>query len=221
MDKKMAAEIARAYFKSKNVYRYRTKRVIDMSDVEVVEKCHWWYTENNLIEDYMVFEDAFVNRCKYVYDKENEDMVELREITKENIDDVLKLSVAKHQENFVSTTAESLAQAYVYKENAFPFAVYFGELLVGFVMLGYYEVKNQYTLWKLLIDEKYQNNGYGKCAVKLAIKYLIDKFNVGEVYVGVAFGNDIARDLYYSMGFRETGEKDKVQLEMRLEISRE
>ena len=41
------------------------------------------------------------------------------------------------------------------------------------------------------------------------------------VYVGVAFGNDIARDLYYSMGFRETGEKDKVQLEMRLEISRE
>lgn len=145
-------------------------------------------------------------------------MVELRTITKENIDDVLKLRVAKHQETFVSTTAESLSQAYVYKETAFPFAIYAGEILVGFIMIGYYEVKNQYTLWKLQIDEKYQNKGYGRCALKSAINYLVDRFNAREVYVGVAFGNDIARDLYYSMGFRETGEKDKVQFEMKLEI---
>ena len=144
-------------------------------------------------------------------------MVEFRTITKENIDDVLKLRIAKHQETFVSTTAESLAQAYVYNETAFPFAIYAGEILVGFIMLGYYEVKNQYTLWKFIIDEKYQKKGYGRCALKLAINYFIDKFNVGEVYVGVAFGNDIARDLYYSMGFRETGEKDKFQYEMRWE----
>ncbi len=57
-----------------------------------------------------------MRRNLYLYNKK-EDMVELRNITKENIDDVLKLSIAKHQEAFVSTTAESLAQAYVYKEN--------------------------------------------------------------------------------------------------------
>lgn len=43
-------------------------------------------------------------------------MVELREITMENLDDVLKLKVAKGQESFVSTTAYSLAQAWVSRE---------------------------------------------------------------------------------------------------------
>ena len=74
-------------------------------------------------------------------------MVYLKEVTKENIDEVLELSVRDDQKSFVSTTAESLAQAYVYKETAFPFAVYNDDTMVGFIMMGYYEVKNYYTLW--------------------------------------------------------------------------
>ena len=62
-------------------------------------------------------------------------MVELRTITKENKDDVLKLRVAKYQETFVSTTAESLEQAYVYKKTAFPFAIYAGEILEDLLCL--------------------------------------------------------------------------------------
>lgn len=41
------AEIARAYFKMKRVYRYHMKKISDMSDNEVIQKCHWWYTENH------------------------------------------------------------------------------------------------------------------------------------------------------------------------------
>ena len=51
-------------------------------------------------------------------------MIKLEEITADNFEDVLKLKVSKNQENFVSTTAYSLAQAYVYQENAYPFAIY-------------------------------------------------------------------------------------------------
>ena len=40
-------------------------------------------------------------------------MIKLEEITADNLEDVLKLKVSKNQENFVSTTAYSLAQAYV------------------------------------------------------------------------------------------------------------
>lgn len=47
-------------------------------------------------------------------------MIKLEEITADNLEDVLKLKVSKNQENFVSTTAYSLAQAYVYQENAYP-----------------------------------------------------------------------------------------------------
>ena len=99
-------------------------------------------------------------------------MVTLREITKENLDEVLALEVLEHQEAFVSSTAASLAQAYVYKETAFPFAIYADDTVVGFIMLGYYEARDQYTLWKFLIDKKYQNKGYGKEALQQGILYL-------------------------------------------------
>lgn len=36
-------------------------------------------------------------------------MVELREIKKDNLEDILKLSVSEHQEAFVSSTAYLLA----------------------------------------------------------------------------------------------------------------
>ena len=36
--------------------------LLDMSDEEVCEKCHWWCEENNLVDDYRKFEDKFFNR---------------------------------------------------------------------------------------------------------------------------------------------------------------
>lgn len=55
------AEVARAYLKLKKVYRYHLKKISDMSDGEVIQKCHFWYTENNLIDDYRAFEDRYLN----------------------------------------------------------------------------------------------------------------------------------------------------------------
>lgn len=49
-------------------------------------------------------------------------MVELREITSANLEDVLNLQIFEYQDKFVSSTAHALAQAYVYHETAFPFA---------------------------------------------------------------------------------------------------
>ena len=132
-------------------------------------------------------------------------MVYLKEVTKENIDEVLELSVREDQKSFVSTTAESLAQAYVYKETAFPFAVYNDNTLVGFIMMGYYEAKNYYTLWKFLIDKKYQRMGYGREALMQGISFMRDKFNIKEIYTGVAPGNSVAKGLYESVGFKDTG----------------
>jgi len=132
-------------------------------------------------------------------------MVELRTITKENFTDVINLNVAEHQKAFVSSTTHSLAQAYIYHDTAFPFAIYANETLVGFIMLGFYEEKKQYTLWKLLIDEKHQNQGYGKGAVQKGIAYLKDTFGAKEIYVGVLSENDRAKQLYASIGFKATG----------------
>ena len=115
----------------------------------------------------------------------------------------------------IYSTAHSLAQAYVYRDTAFPFAVYADETLVGFIMLGFYEEKKQYTLWKLLIDKKYQNQGYGKGAVQKGITYLTDTFGAKEIYVGVSSGNDRAKRLYASTGFKATGLIENNMEEMR------
>ena len=132
-------------------------------------------------------------------------MVELKAITKDNFEDIISLKVSEHQQAFVSSTAHSLAQAYVYRDTAFPFAIYADDTLVGFIMLGFYEEKKQYTLWKFLIDNKYQNHGYGKEALKMGIEYLITTFGAKEIYVGVSSENDIAKQLYSSVGFKQTG----------------
>lgn len=143
-------------------------------------------------------------------------MVELREISKDNLDDILKLNVSKKQETFVSSTATSLAQAYVYRETAYPFAVYNDNTIIGFIMFGYYESRKQYTLWKFLIDAKYQNKGLGRVALKQGIEYMKKQFDVDEIYTGVCLGNECAKHLYKSLGFIETGIIEDNMEEMKL-----
>lgn len=142
-------------------------------------------------------------------------MIKLDEITADNLEVLLKLKVSKEQENFVSTTAYSLAQAYVYRENAYPFAIYADDTLVGFIMFGFYELRNQYTLWKFLIDEKYQNKGYGKMALALGIEYMKKQYDIKEMYTGVAIDNDVAERLYHSVGFQLTGLIENGMKELR------
>ena len=142
-------------------------------------------------------------------------MIKLDEITADNLEVVLKLKVSKEQENFVSTTAYSLAQAYVYRENAYPFAIYADDTLVGFIMFGFYELRNQYTLWKFLIDEKNQNKGYGKMALALGIEYMKKQYDIKEMYTGVAIDNDVAERLYHSVGFQLTGLIENGMKELR------
>ncbi|MCR5721034.1 MAG: GNAT family N-acetyltransferase [Lachnospiraceae bacterium] len=143
-------------------------------------------------------------------------MITLQKVTKENLDDVLSLTVDGSQKSYVSSNAESLAQAYVYSETAYPFAVYDDETVVGFIMMGYYEAKEYYTLWKFMIDKKHQHKGCGRKALELGIQFIKDKFDAKEVYTGVVPGNDAAKNLYKLIGFKDTGLVELGMEEMRL-----
>ena len=49
--------------------------------------------------------------------------------------------------------------------------------MIGFGTDDYWDdapavAKDNYNLWRLMIDEKYQNKGYGKEAVKLALEFI-------------------------------------------------
>lgn len=132
-------------------------------------------------------------------------MIELREITADNFEKIISLKVAEYQKDFVSSVSVSLSQAWLHRETAFPFAIYANDTPVGFVMLGYYQLREQYTLWKFFIDERYQNKGYGKQALKLSVNYFSDMFKAQEIYTGVHIENKLAKHMYISFGFEETG----------------
>lgn len=145
-------------------------------------------------------------------------MVTLREIDRKNLDAVLALEVAEGQERYVSTTAVSLAQARESRETAWPFAVYADETPVGFLMFGFYEKYGYYTLWKFLIDRRFQHKGYGRQALKLGIEWMKEKFSITELYTGCILGNEAARNLYLSLGFEPTGLVEDGMEELRVRV---
>ena len=70
-----------------------------------------------------------------------------------------------------------------------------------------------------MIDSRYQNKGYGRQALELGIRYLQNRFNVSEIYTGVVPGNSVARKLYESVGFKDTGLVELGMEEMRLTLT--
>ena len=154
-------------------------------------------------------------------------MVRLERITPENVWDVLDLRVTKEQKNFVASNGVSIIQAYTAigtECSAFPFAIYRDNRPVGFLMIGYNEaalyvdddeepptaLRNNYSLWRLMIDKRYQKRGYGREAIRLALDF-VRTWPCGEAeYCEVSYEpeNEVAARLYRSFGFVENGEKD-------------
>lgn len=154
-------------------------------------------------------------------------MIKLEKITGKNVWDILKLRVFENQKTFVAGNDISIIEAYTTISGngyAFPFGIYEDDTPIGFLMIGfdtddYWEdapfiAKGNYNLWRLMIDKNFQNKGYGKEAVGLALKF-VKTFPCGEAeYCWLSYEpeNETARQLYYSFGFVETGEMDGEEL---------
>ena len=147
-------------------------------------------------------------------------MVEFKEITEDNYDDCLNLKVSDSQKTFVAANIYSLAQAWVFYKTAYPFAIYADDVMVGFIMMGYYKSKGVYTIWRLMIDERFQGKGHGKAALLLAIKHLNEKYNTDEIYLSVEPDNATAEKLYNSVGFKPTGEVAGSEIVMCLKLAK-
>ncbi len=145
-------------------------------------------------------------------------MLELREVTSKNFEDIIRLNVAENQVPFVPSNVYSIAQSSVYKETAFPFGVYANDNLVGFVMIGYHENEKQHKLWRLMIDKNHQGKGYGKSALKLAVNYMINHYEILEIGTKTHCDNIVAQNLYKSIGFKIVDKVDANQIVMRLSV---
>ena len=64
-------------------------------------------------------------------------MVELREITKDDYEECLKLTVADNQKTLFHQPFSLQRKHGCVMDTAFPFAIYADDTMVGFIMLGY------------------------------------------------------------------------------------
>lgn len=148
-------------------------------------------------------------------------MIELRKITHDNLQEIVGLSVAEHQRRFVASNAQSIMDAYVAITNdgiALPFGLYDGDLAVGFIMLTYGMKKDahmpdvayrNYYVWRLMIDAGFQGKGYGRQAMREALRYM-RSFPCGPAeycWLNYEPENAAAKAFYEKCGFRETGER--------------
>lgn len=154
-------------------------------------------------------------------------MLKLEKVNGKNVWEILKLRVSEAQKGFVAGNEASIIEAYTAITGngyAFPFGIYEGDTPVGFLMIGfdtddYWEdapsvAKGNYNLWRLMIDQNYQKQGYGKEALRLALEF-IRTFPCGEAefcWLSYEPENEVARRLYHSFGFTETGELDGEEL---------
>ena len=154
-------------------------------------------------------------------------MLRLEKINGKNVWDILKLEVFDDQKSFVAANNISIIEAYTAITGngyAFPFAIYEDDTPVGFLMIGFdvYDywddapgiAKGNYNLWRLMIDKNYQGKGLGKKVIRLALDF-INTHPCGKAeycWLSYEAENDVARQLYSSFGFVETGEKDGEEL---------
>lgn len=134
-------------------------------------------------------------------------VVSLREVTKDNLRDILRLKVKPEQEQFVANNAVSIAQAH-FEEKAWFRAIYADETPVGFVMLYEDLEEQQYFLWRFMIDARYQGMHFGEQAIRRLIDYVRTLPNATELSVSYVPAEGGPQPFYEKLGFVETGEVD-------------
>ena len=134
-------------------------------------------------------------------------MIRLELINKDNFDQVLDLEVAPKDQRRVASVEYSLAQAWLYRdsEDLFPYAVKSGQLTVGFLLLSYQPMENSYYIWRLLIDQKYQNQSFGKEVIRQVLQRARDDQQCHKVTVNYVIGNHKMRYILEKFGFQPVG----------------
>ena len=141
--------------------------------------------------------------------------VTLREVTKQNLRDILRLRVAEGQERFVASNAVSIAQAHFDPDTAWFRAIYDGEEAVGFVMVDDNPATPRYTLWRFMIDHRFQRKGLGRAAIETVLAHVRGRPGATELYTSCVDAAGGPGPFYQRLGFAYTGDLDEGERVMR------
>ena len=146
-------------------------------------------------------------------------MIYLELVNEKTFKKVVDMQLDKEQKKLVAPNVVSLAQAWLYYDEAKPYAILNDNRVVGFMMLDWDEKERTVGLWRFMIAKEEQGKGYGKEAVK-AFLDLVKKEKIFDiVFLDYVKGNTVARNLYASFGFLENGDIEDGEIVMTLPLT--
>lgn len=146
-------------------------------------------------------------------------MIKLEKVSEKTFKQVVDMRLPAEQNCFVAPNVVSLAQAWLYYEDAIPMAILNDDVVVGFMMLDWDEDERSVGIWRFMIATQYQGKGYGRQAMLEAIKFAKANGNIDMMHLDYVPGNDIAKKLYDSLGFKENGEIEDGEIVMTMPLT--
>lgn len=154
--------------------------------------------------------------------------ITLAEITKDNVNPIVRMNPGAVGERMVATNGISIAQG-TYSKNAWFRAVIANETPVGFVMLfdptldreaakAQDETLDSLYIWRFMIDFQHQGKGFGEQVMRLIIDRAKSIPAIRTVSLSYVLRDGNAKPFYERMGFRETGKVTDGEMEMVLPI---
>ena len=143
---------------------------------------------------------------------------------------VLGLRLKPGQDRFVASVEESLEEAVVDTRGC-PrmWSAYDNEQLVGFVMISDGipaerlatddDLIGPYYLWRLLIDERHQHQGYGTAALDQVVDYLRSRPGADILWTSAGQGEGSPQPFYERYGFVPTGDMMEGEVVLRLDLT--
>lgn len=142
-------------------------------------------------------------------------MIRLEIVDEDNFDEVLAIQLARKDQRRVASVEYSLAQAWLYRDDRLlsPYAILSNQKVVGFLLLSI-TPENTYFIWRLLIDQRYQNRGYGKEVIQWVLDRAKKDEKCPKITASYVIGNHKMRYILEKFGFQPIG---MVGNEMKME----
>jgi diamine N-acetyltransferase len=141
--------------------------------------------------------------------------ISIKEITKDNWEEALELSIHDNQKSFVPSITESLAFAYIkpWDEALVPYVLYENNKIIGSFYITYTpNSEDNYWIGGFQIDKELQGKGYGKQSLNKIIEFIKEKHHKCKVIsLTVEKENEQAISIYKRAGFISQNQENSYQ----------
>ncbi|WP_037309002.1 GNAT family N-acetyltransferase [Ruegeria halocynthiae] len=154
-------------------------------------------------------------------------MVDFRPLTRDTLSALAKLTVRDEQATFVASNLMTMAQS-VFEPGSGIFGIWKDDAPVGLLAivdmshpdaeLDDEDDPDGIYIWRLMIDQTHQGQGYGRAALEFA-KSLARTRGLSKLVISVVDAPGSALPLYEAFGFRRTGRLVDGEVELHMPLT--